>query len=60
MLLGESNPCGLVVTSAKETDGPMTFSGQCYISVLLTGSGARSPLVLGAVFIQLIFIFITE
>lgn len=57
MLLGESNPCGLAVTSAKETDGPMTFSGQCYINVLLTG---RSTVVLGAAFIQLIFIFINE
>lgn len=57
MLLGESNPCGLVVTSAKETDGLMTFSGQCYIYVLLTG---RSTVVLGPAFIQLIFIFITE
>lgn len=28
ILLGETNPCGLV-TSAKETDGLMTFSGQC-------------------------------
>lgn len=57
MLLGESNPCGLVVTSAKETDGLMTFSVQCYIYVLLTG---RSTVVLGPAFIQLIFIFITE